>query len=182
MQPCSQKNPQVRSFASYHPKVGRISLPEFFWTPAGTQKNKISSKQKSRPTSPFQRTVTPPLAESSQDPSLYMPSSSYSSNTTFSAPQDQRPQITEEVPPHQEAPYDVENLEFVPEDVVFCVDIDSEIDSVFNKPTTQSLSRLHAIKQALILFLHSKSQMDSRHRFGLIVVGEEPFWVCEFNL
>eukprot|EP00271_Cylindrocystis_brebissonii_P016325 TRINITY_DN39742_c0_g1_i1.p1 TRINITY_DN39742_c0_g1~~TRINITY_DN39742_c0_g1_i1.p1 ORF type:complete len:293 (+),score=45.79 TRINITY_DN39742_c0_g1_i1:482-1360(+) len=73
------------------------------------------------------------------------------------------------------ASYDVQQLNFSPEDIVLCTDIDAEIDS--DMKTGGSASRLDAVKQAWMLFVHAKLQMDSRHRFALMTLGTQPMWL-----
>jgi hypothetical protein len=65
-----------------------------------------------------------------------------------------------------------------PEDILFCVDADAEV-SVEMKLGTQGkgLCRLDAIKQAIILFVHSKLMAHAHHRFAFATLRNSASWV-----
>ena len=75
-----------------------------------------------------------------------------------------------------------------PEDIVFCVDLDSEIDlelkpsSGKGSSSAVGLTRLNVVKQAMILFYHAKLQMDPRHQFAIMAVTDKPSWVCPMEI
>ncbi|KAF8036122.1 hypothetical protein BT93_C1965 [Corymbia citriodora subsp. variegata] len=54
------------------------------------------------------------------------------------------------------------------EDILFCVDVDAEslVEMKVTGPNGRPFTRLDAIKQSLLLFVHSKLTINPDHRFG----------------
>ncbi|XP_002961178.2 uncharacterized protein LOC9632536 [Selaginella moellendorffii] len=61
-----------------------------------------------------------------------------------------------------------------PEDIVLCVDVDLEMDSELKKG--HALTRMDAIKQALLMFVHSKLLMSADHAFSIATIGQGASW------
>lgn len=80
--------------------------------------------------------------------------------------------------------YDVTAMSHVPEDIVLCIDSDAQIETELRAPpgaknappVGTSVTRLDAVRQALLLFVHAKLAIDSRHRFAIATMGETPDW------
>lgn len=74
--------------------------------------------------------------------------------------------------------YELRGMGHAPEDILFCVDADAEV-SVEMKVGTQGkgLCRLDAIKQAIILFVHSKLMANAHHRFAFATLRGSASWV-----
>lgn len=74
--------------------------------------------------------------------------------------------------------YELRGMGHTPEDILFCVDADAEA-SVEMKLGTQGkgLCRLDAIKQAIILFVHSKLMANPHHRFAFASLRNSASWV-----
>lgn len=74
--------------------------------------------------------------------------------------------------------YELRGMGHMPEDILFCVDADAEA-SVEMKLGTQGkgLCRLEAIKQAIILFVHSKLMANPHHRFAFASLRNSASWV-----
>lgn len=74
--------------------------------------------------------------------------------------------------------YELRGMGHAPEDILFCVDADAEV-SVEMKVGTQGkgLCRLDAIKQAIILFVHSKLMANAQHRFAFATLRNSASWV-----
>lgn len=74
--------------------------------------------------------------------------------------------------------YELRGMGHSPEDILFCVDADAEV-SVEMKVGTQGkgLCRLDAIKQAIILFVHSKLMANAHHRFAFATLRKSASWV-----
>jgi len=76
---------------------------------------------------------------------------------------------------------------FIPERILFCVDIDDEMlgDELSNRagllPGGKKNSRMHHIKQILRMFIYSKMRMSQVHEFALCVLTTETHWVCDFT-
>ncbi|KAJ3683630.1 hypothetical protein LUZ60_013857 [Juncus effusus] len=76
-------------------------------------------------------------------------------------------------------PYSLPPSRFLPEDVLFCVDVgaESRAEMRVSGPKGRVVTRLDAIRQALLLFVHSKLTMCSDHRFAFSVFGQNFNWV-----
>ncbi|KAG0573720.1 hypothetical protein KC19_VG203600 [Ceratodon purpureus] len=74
--------------------------------------------------------------------------------------------------------YELRGMGYAPEDILFCVDADAEV-SVEMKLGTQGkgLYRLDAIKQAIILFVHSKLMANAHHRFAFATLRNSASWL-----
>ena len=68
---------------------------------------------------------------------------------------------------------------FMNEDVLFCVDVDveSKMEMKLSGPKGRPFTRLDAIRQAILLFVHSKLSINSDHRFAFSVLGQSVSWV-----
>lgn len=70
------------------------------------------------------------------------------------------------------------------EDILFCIDVDPEsnIEMKITGPNGRPITRLDAIKQAVLLFMNAKLSMNPDHRFALCALGRTNFWIRkEFN-
>ncbi|GBG70266.1 hypothetical protein CBR_g6395 [Chara braunii] len=75
--------------------------------------------------------------------------------------------------------YDLEHMRHSPEDIVFCLDVDSEAEGDMKSSgskNAQVSTRLSAIKQAVILFMYSKLDIDRRHRFAIATLADRASW------
>ncbi|KAF3335329.1 BRISC and BRCA1-A complex member 1 [Carex littledalei] len=68
---------------------------------------------------------------------------------------------------------------FMPEDILFCIDTgpESRTEMRVAGPKGRGVTRLDAIKQALLLFTHSKLTMCTDHRFAFSSLGKTFSWV-----
>lgn len=66
-----------------------------------------------------------------------------------------------------------------PEDILFCVDVDRQVDAEMKVPGAkgQGLPRLDAIKQAILLLVHSKLMVCPDHRFAFATIGQTAAWL-----
>jgi hypothetical protein len=82
--------------------------------------------------------------------------------------------------PEEQAPlvYDMRGMGYSPEDILLCVDADAEVNAEMKAGVgVKGLSRLDAVKQALVLFVHSKLLMHSQHRFAVATLRNNAVWV-----
>ncbi|XP_050364976.1 uncharacterized protein LOC126783537 [Argentina anserina] len=64
------------------------------------------------------------------------------------------------------------------EDILFCVDVDPECMSEMKPgPNGRALTRLDAIKQAILIFIHAKLTINPEHRFAFSVLGKSASWI-----
>ncbi|XP_071705077.1 uncharacterized protein [Rutidosis leptorrhynchoides] len=65
------------------------------------------------------------------------------------------------------------------EDILFCIDLDPEsLTEMKNSSATgRPFTRLESIKQAILLFIHSKLSINPDHRFAYCALGKSPFWL-----
>ncbi|CAK9267757.1 unnamed protein product [Sphagnum jensenii] len=64
-----------------------------------------------------------------------------------------------------------------PEDILLCVDADAEVNVEMKAGGgVKGLSRLDAVKQALVLFVHSKLLMHPQHRFSVATLSNNAVW------
>lgn len=65
------------------------------------------------------------------------------------------------------------------EDIIFCVDVDAE--SLVEMKSTgfngKPITRLDAMKQAILLFVNSKLSINPDHRFALVTLAKTASWV-----
>lgn len=70
------------------------------------------------------------------------------------------------------------------EDIIFCVDVDAE--SLVEMKSTgfngKPITRLDAIKQAILLFVNSKLSINPDHRFAFATLAKTASWVLSFSL
>ncbi|CAM6049198.1 unnamed protein product [Sphagnum compactum] len=81
--------------------------------------------------------------------------------------------------PEEQAPlvYDMRGMGYSPEDILLCVDADAEVNVEMKAGVgVKGLSRLDAVKQALVLFVHSKLLMHSQHRFAVATLRNNAVW------
>uniref|UniRef100_A0A7N0RHL2 BRISC and BRCA1-A complex member 1 n=1 Tax=Kalanchoe fedtschenkoi TaxID=63787 RepID=A0A7N0RHL2_KALFE len=76
-------------------------------------------------------------------------------------------------------------IQTLKEDILFCVDGDAESQVEMKIATGASgrpLTRLDAIKQAILMFVNAKTTIDPNHRFAFCAIGKSVSWVRkEFN-
>lgn len=67
---------------------------------------------------------------------------------------------------------------YSPEDILFCVDIGPEslVEMKITGPNGRP-TRLEAIKQAIVLFVHSKLTINPDHRFAFAALSKSAHWV-----
>ncbi|KAJ7529527.1 hypothetical protein O6H91_15G055000 [Diphasiastrum complanatum] len=77
-----------------------------------------------------------------------------------------------------EVQYQLRGMPHLPEDIVFCVDKDRQVEVEMKVAGSkgQPLTRIDALKQALLLFVHSKLAMFSQHRFAFATMGQTAAW------
>lgn len=86
----------------------------------------------------------------------------------------------DELPPLR---YEMRGMGHSPEDILFCVDVDAEVSMEMKMGSQgKGLSRLDAIKQALILFVHSKLMLHPQHKFAFATLRNSASWVRTKNL
>lgn len=65
------------------------------------------------------------------------------------------------------------------EDIIFCVDVDAE--SLVEMKSTgfngKPITRLDAMKQAILLFVNSKLSINPDHRFAFVTLAKTASWV-----
>lgn len=86
--------------------------------------------------------------------------------------EDQQPQLR----------YDMRGMTHTPEDILFCVDADVELNVEMKVGGGKvggggGMSRLDAIKQAILLFVHSKLTVHPQHKFSFATVRNTASWV-----
>ncbi|OAY85503.1 hypothetical protein ACMD2_04083 [Ananas comosus] len=74
--------------------------------------------------------------------------------------------------------YSLPPSRFQSEDILFCVDVDAESrrEMKLSGPKGRPITRLDAVKQALLLFVHSKVAINSDHRFALSALSQSVSW------
>ncbi|XP_024377419.1 uncharacterized protein [Physcomitrium patens] len=74
--------------------------------------------------------------------------------------------------------YGLRGMGHMAEDILFCVDADAEMNVEMKLGTQgKGLCRLDAIKQAIILFVHSKLMVNSQHRFAFATLRNSASWL-----
>ncbi|XP_013398556.1 BRISC and BRCA1-A complex member 1 [Lingula anatina] len=69
-----------------------------------------------------------------------------------------------------------------PEKIIICLDLSSEMDkATFKSRSGDKFAPLKLVKRALGIFCHTKSRIDKRHEYALVVLQETPMWVCDFT-
>ncbi|KAF5748302.1 hypothetical protein HS088_TW04G00254 [Tripterygium wilfordii] len=60
------------------------------------------------------------------------------------------------------------------EDILFCIDVDAEsmVEMKATGPNGRPLTRLDAIRQAILLFINSKLSINPEHRFGFAALAK----------
>ncbi|BBN01765.1 BRISC and BRCA1-A complex member 1 [Marchantia polymorpha subsp. ruderalis] len=81
---------------------------------------------------------------------------------------------------HDAVRYEWKAGTYVPENIIFCVDVDREADvemkSGGGKLQGAALHRMDAVKQALLLFVHSKLTMNPHHQFAFMTLDRGASW------
>ncbi|KAK2388441.1 BRISC/BRCA1-A complex protein [Trifolium repens] len=72
--------------------------------------------------------------------------------------------------------YSLQPLQIYNEDILFCIDIDPQ-SMLQMKTRTTTLTRLEAIKQAILLFVNSKLISNPNHRFAFITLSDSVSWL-----
>uniref|UniRef100_A0A2P2QLP3 BRISC and BRCA1-A complex member 1 n=1 Tax=Rhizophora mucronata TaxID=61149 RepID=A0A2P2QLP3_RHIMU len=65
------------------------------------------------------------------------------------------------------------------EDILFCIDVDSEslVEMKSTGPSGRPLTRLDAIKQAVLFFINAKLSIHSDHRFAFATLSKSASWL-----
>ncbi|KAL2643447.1 hypothetical protein R1flu_011034 [Riccia fluitans] len=89
-------------------------------------------------------------------------------------------------PGHEALRYEWKAGTYVPENIIFCVDVDRETEMEMKSgggkqqqgtaPAAPTFSRMDAVKQALLLFVHSKLTMNPHHQFAFITLDRAASW------
>ncbi|KAG6389400.1 hypothetical protein SASPL_150868 [Salvia splendens] len=76
--------------------------------------------------------------------------------------------------------YTLPAVRFSNEDILFCIDIGRETlaEMKLNGPNGRPYTRLDSIKQAIMLFVHSKLTINPDHRFAFSALGKSTYWEC----
>ncbi|OWF38176.1 BRISC and BRCA1-A complex member 1 [Mizuhopecten yessoensis] len=68
------------------------------------------------------------------------------------------------------------------EKIIICLDLSAEMDKVtFRSRSGDKWTPLKLIKRALRLFLQSKSRINKKHQYALIILQENAVWVRDFS-
>ncbi|KAH9316685.1 hypothetical protein KI387_025312 [Taxus chinensis] len=75
-------------------------------------------------------------------------------------------------------PYKIYKFQHTFEDIIFCVDIDRQMEADMKSVGTkgQAFTRLDCIKQAICLFVHSKLAINPNHRFAFARLDQSATW------
>eukprot|EP01018_Ginkgo_biloba_P031618 Gb_19162 [translate_table: standard] len=75
-------------------------------------------------------------------------------------------------------PYHLHAMTHSYEDIIFCIDIDRQVEAEMKVAGAkgQLLTRIDSIKQALLLFVHSKLNINPNHRFAFATMGHTANW------
>ncbi|CAL1386354.1 unnamed protein product [Linum trigynum] len=73
--------------------------------------------------------------------------------------------------------YTLKPSRFSSEDIIFCVDIDSESKVEMKGPNGRPLARLEAVKQAILVFVNSKLTINPDHRFAFAMLSNSASWL-----
>ncbi|KAL1532565.1 hypothetical protein AAHA92_32555 [Salvia divinorum] len=70
-------------------------------------------------------------------------------------------------------------VRFSNEDILFCIDVGRETlaEMKVNGPNGRPYTRLDSIKQAIMLFVHSKLTINPDHRFAFSALGKSTYWL-----
>ncbi|PIA33034.1 hypothetical protein AQUCO_04200050v1 [Aquilegia coerulea] len=70
--------------------------------------------------------------------------------------------------------YTLKPIGFCNEDILFCIDVDleSQIEMKIPNPNGRAVTRMDAIKQAILLFINAKLAINPDHRFGFAALGQ----------
>ncbi|CAM8916557.1 unnamed protein product [Rhodiola kirilowii] len=71
-------------------------------------------------------------------------------------------------------------IQTLKEDILFCIDVDAESQlemKVSTGVTSRPLTRLDAVKQAILMFVNAKITIDPNHRFAFCAMGKSVSWV-----
>ncbi|KAL8107260.1 uncharacterized protein LOC141675120 [Apium graveolens] len=66
---------------------------------------------------------------------------------------------------------------YASEDIMFCIDIDSECLKEMKVSSGQVFTRLDTLKQSILLFMHAKLSINSDHRFAFCALGKSTYWL-----
>ncbi|KAI3992519.1 hypothetical protein MKX01_022610 [Papaver californicum] len=74
--------------------------------------------------------------------------------------------------------YSLQPIRFYNEDILFCIDIglESQVEIKLSGPKGRPTTRLESIKQAIILFVHSKLTINLDHRFASASLAQVASW------
>lgn len=77
-----------------------------------------------------------------------------------------------------QVPYNLRKLRHSFEDIIFCIDIDRQMEAEMKVAGAkgQPLTRIDSIKQAILLFVHSKLTINPQHRFAFATLGHSATW------
>ncbi|KAI3834656.1 hypothetical protein MKX03_005996 [Papaver bracteatum] len=82
------------------------------------------------------------------------------------------------------SPYSLQPIRFYNEDILFCIDIglESQVEMKVSGPKGRPITRLESIKQAILLFVHSKLTINPDHRFAFASLSQVPFLFLLYNV
>ncbi|KNA21155.1 hypothetical protein SOVF_045970 [Spinacia oleracea] len=77
------------------------------------------------------------------------------------------------------AAYKLKPTPYHKEDILFCIDIDTESMSEMKNtgPNGRPITRLDSIKQSILLFIHAKLTINPDHRFAFASLSNSAAWV-----
>ncbi|CAI9093646.1 OLC1v1029199C1 [Oldenlandia corymbosa var. corymbosa] len=81
--------------------------------------------------------------------------------------------------PSSSSRYTVAPNRYSSEDILFCIDVDPEsmVEMKSVGSNGRPFTRLDIIKQAILLFVHSKLTINADHRFAFTVLGKTASWL-----
>ncbi|RZC68425.1 hypothetical protein C5167_031661 [Papaver somniferum] len=76
------------------------------------------------------------------------------------------------------SPYSLPPIRFYNEDILLCIDIglESQVEMKVSGPKGRPITRLESIKQAILLFVHSKLTINPDHRFAFASLAQVASW------
>ncbi|KAK1290946.1 hypothetical protein QJS10_CPB18g00878 [Acorus calamus] len=94
--------------------------------------------------------------------------------------EEREPEGSHAPPPLPPPPYTLPPIRLCSEDILFVIDADVEAKAEMKNsgPRGKPITRLDSIKQAVLLFVHSKLTINPDHRFALASLTQSPAWVC----
>ncbi|KAK1267110.1 hypothetical protein QJS04_geneDACA002526 [Acorus gramineus] len=93
--------------------------------------------------------------------------------------EEREPEGSHAPPPLPPPPYTLPPIRLCSEDILFVIDADVEAKAEMKNsgPRGKPVTRLDSIKQAVLLFVHSKLTINPDHRFALASLTQSPAWL-----